>query len=209
VGKLNARDCALRDDEARDPRKRLEVLLAPNAEILRRNPPLRRNCRGFREHKPGAANRARGQMSEMPVVGVAVDRGILAHRRNADAIGERDVAQPKFAEQVRHGEAFAGRGCSVQLCSRLGLACKRDGALGSRPACLALVCGHSSRHCHRAHGLASVDRTRQLFANFLSQLEDGSMTIQDQPAVVLNDGRTMPQFGLGVFQTPPEITEIS
>jgi len=35
------------------------------------------------------------------------------------------------------------------------------------------------------------------------------MTIQDQPAVVLNDGRTMPQFGLGVFQTPPEITEIS
>ncbi|MBV8105566.1 MAG: aldo/keto reductase [Hyphomicrobiales bacterium] len=32
------------------------------------------------------------------------------------------------------------------------------------------------------------------------------MTIQDQPAVVLNDGRPMPQFGLGVFQTPPEIT---
>ena len=32
------------------------------------------------------------------------------------------------------------------------------------------------------------------------------MTIRDQPAVVLNDGRSMPQFGLGVFQTPPEIT---
>jgi 2,5-diketo-D-gluconate reductase A len=32
------------------------------------------------------------------------------------------------------------------------------------------------------------------------------MTNQDQPAVVLNDGRSMPQFGLGVFQTPPEIT---
>jgi 2,5-diketo-D-gluconate reductase A len=32
------------------------------------------------------------------------------------------------------------------------------------------------------------------------------MTIQDQPAVVLNDGRSMPQFGLGVFQAPPEIT---
>jgi 2,5-diketo-D-gluconate reductase A len=45
-----------------------------------------------------------------------------------------------------------------------------------------------------------------LFANFLSQLKDGSMTIQDQPAVVPNDGRSMPQFGLGVFQTPPEIT---
>ncbi len=32
------------------------------------------------------------------------------------------------------------------------------------------------------------------------------MTIQDQPAVVLDDGRSMPQFGLGVFQTPPEMT---
>ena len=34
----------------------------------------------------------------------------------------------------------------------------------------------------------------------------GSMTIHDQPAVVLNDGQSMPQFGLGVFQTPPEVT---
>ena len=32
------------------------------------------------------------------------------------------------------------------------------------------------------------------------------MTIQDQPAVVLDDGRSMPQFELGVFQTPPEMT---
>ena len=32
------------------------------------------------------------------------------------------------------------------------------------------------------------------------------MTNQGQPAVVLNDGQSMPQFGLGVFQTPPEIT---
>lgn len=32
------------------------------------------------------------------------------------------------------------------------------------------------------------------------------MTDQTQPAVVLNDGVAMPQFGLGVFQTPPETT---
>jgi 2,5-diketo-D-gluconate reductase A len=32
------------------------------------------------------------------------------------------------------------------------------------------------------------------------------MTDQGQPAVVLNDGQSMPQFRLGVFQTPPEIT---
>ena len=33
------------------------------------------------------------------------------------------------------------------------------------------------------------------------------MTSQTQPTVALNDGATMPQFGLGVFQTPPDTTE--
>ncbi len=32
------------------------------------------------------------------------------------------------------------------------------------------------------------------------------MTDRTQPNVALNDGRSMPQFGLGVFQTPPEAT---
>ena len=27
-----------------------------------------------------------------------------------------------------------------------------------------------------------------------------------QPVIALNDGASMPQFGLGVFQTPPETT---
>jgi 2,5-diketo-D-gluconate reductase A len=33
------------------------------------------------------------------------------------------------------------------------------------------------------------------------------MTNPAQPTVALNDGATMPQFGLGVFQTPPDETE--
>ncbi len=33
------------------------------------------------------------------------------------------------------------------------------------------------------------------------------MTSQIQPTVPLNDGAIMPQFGLGVFQTPPDTTE--
>ena len=28
----------------------------------------------------------------------------------------------------------------------------------------------------------------------------------EQPIVTLNDGVSIPQFGLGVFQTPPETT---
>jgi 2,5-diketo-D-gluconate reductase A len=37
--------------------------------------------------------------------------------------------------------------------------------------------------------------------------EDGAMTSHTQPTVALNDGAIMPQFGLGVFQTPPDATE--
>ena len=33
------------------------------------------------------------------------------------------------------------------------------------------------------------------------------MTSHTQPTVALNDGAAMPQFGLGVFQTPPDETE--
>ena len=33
------------------------------------------------------------------------------------------------------------------------------------------------------------------------------MTSANQPTVALNDGVSMPQFGLGVFQTPPDATE--
>ena len=33
------------------------------------------------------------------------------------------------------------------------------------------------------------------------------MTTEAQPTVSLNDGAMMPQFGLGVFQTPPDETE--
>jgi 2,5-diketo-D-gluconate reductase A len=33
------------------------------------------------------------------------------------------------------------------------------------------------------------------------------MTRQTQPTLSLNDGAAMPQFGLGVFQTPPDATE--
>ncbi len=43
--------------------------------------------------------------------------------------------------------------------------------------------------------------------NSLRQTGKASMTSKTQPTVALNDGATMPQFGLGVFQTPPDETE--
>jgi 2,5-diketo-D-gluconate reductase A len=44
-------------------------------------------------------------------------------------------------------------------------------------------------------------------SNSLRQTGKLSMTSKTQPTVALNDGAAMPQFGLGVFQTPPDETE--
>jgi hypothetical protein len=100
---LDAGACALRADEARDPLERLEMPFAPDAEILRRNAALGRDRGGLREHQRCAADRPSGKMREMPIVGVAVHGRILAHWRNADAVGEVNVAHAKFAKQMRHG----------------------------------------------------------------------------------------------------------
>jgi 2,5-diketo-D-gluconate reductase A len=43
-------------------------------------------------------------------------------------------------------------------------------------------------------------------SNSLRQTGKLSMTSKTQPTVALNDGAAMPQFGLGVFQTPPDET---
>jgi hypothetical protein len=100
---LDAGARALRTDEARDPLERLEMPFAPDSEILRRNAALGRDRGGLREHQRCAADRPSGKMREMPIVGVAVYRRILAHWRNADAVGEVNVAHAKFAKQMRHG----------------------------------------------------------------------------------------------------------
>ena len=58
------------------------------------------------EHEAGAAEREAAEMDEMPVGGVAVDRRVLAHRRDDDAVLERQCAERERAEQGRwHGEA--------------------------------------------------------------------------------------------------------
>src|SRR5271156_3733354 len=92
------------------------MLFAPNAEILRRDPPLRRDRRGLGEHEPGAADRARGQMREMPVVGMTVYARIFAHRGNADAVGELHAPYFQFAEEMRHRSesSLAHRGASAR-----------------------------------------------------------------------------------------------
>ena len=54
------------------------------------------------DHERRAAGRAGAEVDEVPVVGEAVDARVLAHRRDDDAVGERDGAQGQRIEEVRH-----------------------------------------------------------------------------------------------------------
>jgi hypothetical protein len=89
--------------EARNPLERLEMLFAPDAKILRRNAALGSYRGGLCEYQSSAADCACGKMREMPIIRVALDRRILAHWRNDDAVGEVDVAHAKFTKKMRHG----------------------------------------------------------------------------------------------------------
>src|SRR2546425_13090051 len=69
---LHAGDGAARVDELHDPLEPCDVLVFPDPEVLRRDAPLRSHGARFGEHQPSAADRARAEVHEMPIVREAV-----------------------------------------------------------------------------------------------------------------------------------------
>ena len=92
VRELHRRHRALRFDETRDARQHLDVLVFPDAEILRRDTSARFDGRGFREYDPRAADRAASEVHQMPVRCKAIVGRILTHGRHDDAIAQRNIA---------------------------------------------------------------------------------------------------------------------
>jgi len=95
---LDACHGALLPDESRDARQHLDVLVPPDSQIRRRNAPKGFDGSGLGKHQPGAANRSATQVYQMPVVGKTIFAGILAHRRNGDAVTESDAADRERRE---------------------------------------------------------------------------------------------------------------
>src|SRR5208337_3478987 len=59
--------------------QRFEVFFAPDAEIVRRNPPFGRHRRRLCEDEGRPADGTRREMGEMPVVGETVLAGLRCH----------------------------------------------------------------------------------------------------------------------------------
>ena len=64
------------------------MLVLPDAQIGNRNATFGQNRGSLQHHQARASLRAAAQVDQMPVVGKAVLRGVLAHGRNANAIGK-------------------------------------------------------------------------------------------------------------------------
>ncbi len=101
VGDLNRRYSALRGDKDGDTRKPVALLVVPQSEAMLGDAAARFHVAGLDADDTGAADGTRGQVREMPIVGEAVLRRILAHRRHHDAIARLHRAQRQRAEQMR------------------------------------------------------------------------------------------------------------
>ena len=97
---LNAGHGALVLDEACDAGERLDMRIAPDPHIAGRDATVAGDGGRLDHDKTRAARCAAAEMHEMPVIGEAVLRGILAHRRHGDPIAQRHLAQSERAEEV-------------------------------------------------------------------------------------------------------------
>jgi hypothetical protein len=96
---LDAGAGALGVEKARDPFESRNVLVLPEAQVANRDAALRNHGRRLQNHQPRASLGAAAQMDEMPVGGQAVLARVLAHRRDADAVGKADRTKLKGGEK--------------------------------------------------------------------------------------------------------------
>src|SRR5579872_5158332 len=76
--------------------------VVPQAEASRRDAADSFDMGGFDAEHRSARQRKRIDMGEMPIIGLAVLRRILAHRRHHDAIGQSKLAQGDRRKQSAH-----------------------------------------------------------------------------------------------------------
>src|SRR6267143_1862158 len=79
VRQLHAGDTALLMNEADDPSQRFNVSVTPDTKVLRTDAALGKNGGCLSKHQSGAAHCPAAQMDEMPVIGVPIAAGVLAH----------------------------------------------------------------------------------------------------------------------------------
>src|SRR6185295_17288455 len=89
-------------NEPHDARQAREVVLMVDAEVLRADAAIGAHRCRLSQDKGGAADRAAGEVDEVPITRESVYCRVLTHRRDEDAVGERQGANDEGIEQVGH-----------------------------------------------------------------------------------------------------------
>jgi len=99
VGQLDTGADALRMDEADDLLEAGDVRIFPDAKICGGDAALREHGGSLEQDEARTTLSAAAEVDEVPVIGEAVLRRVLAHGRNADAIGKGDGAKLKWRKK--------------------------------------------------------------------------------------------------------------
>src|ERR1700722_444952 len=92
MGQLHTDLAALGSHELDDPPQPFDVLIFPDAKVLGRDPPLRRNRRRFCKDQTRASYCTAAQVYQMPVSGHAIMCGVLTHGGDNKAIAKNDIS---------------------------------------------------------------------------------------------------------------------
>ena len=96
-------DRRVRAHRAEHACQRLFVVVRVEAEIAGRDAPFGRDRRGLDDQQARAREREVAEMDQVPVARRPFARRVLAHRRDDDAVGQRQVADAKGLEESAHG----------------------------------------------------------------------------------------------------------
>ena len=112
VGELGAGEGAVVVEKVGDALEAGDVVVGVDAEVVRGDAAFGADGAGLGEDEGGAADGAAAEMDEVPVVGEAVDGGVLAHGGDGDAVGKREAAQferrEEMVRRLSHGHWMLG-----------------------------------------------------------------------------------------------------
>src|SRR5439155_21873830 len=91
-------------NKTNDSAQHLDVLVAPDAEVLGTDASLGKNGGCLSQDQSGATYRTAAEMNEMPVVSVSVAARILAHRRDEHPIRKLQISDDERIKQAGHGQ---------------------------------------------------------------------------------------------------------
>src|SRR5690242_18502746 len=97
---------AVRTNEVSDAREHLHLLVLPETEVLWTDPRLGKDRRRFRHHETRSADRELAKVDDVPLVGETIVARVLAHRRDTDAIAQRDAAKRERLEERHEASAM-------------------------------------------------------------------------------------------------------